>query len=899
MALIVRHRGGVVLGAWLITRLAMLLALRPHADVAACYRLTGGWIERGVVPAGSALDVPIGARLLLALPRLFASSPDGYAGWLAFEMLICELALLYLLWRLAQWFSARDRELEPTFAILAYLGLTACLGRAPFEHIDLALMALVLGVCYCCVTLRRLWLADLLLALAIFVWVVPIALVPIYLAHISATADGGRWRLVARRALFIAGFSVALLAPFALGGLASLSLLSPHAGGVLDPDSTYGGVLLLANHLSGADWMAGFARGGPWILLTTQVALLAWVSRRIVRHPHPDERGVLVLRAVCACLALVLVAGLSFGLHHMVWLAPIAALLGGRALTAAALAFALSTFHALLPAGLPDAGWFAALLLVLRSAAVAWLVAELAAPGRTKNIRLDVSSRVLARLATVLVMVLAILVGLHTVEDNDVFIHMRVGADIWSSGSVPHTDVYSAVAAGREFIAHEWLSALVFFGVDRAFGGVGISLLMAACSLAVAATLYASLARPAREGILALPLVGLCTYLVNFRVHARPHLFSLVIVALFVLAIERWRRDRSARALWWLVPLQVVWVNLHGEYLLGPVLLAIVTGTVGLFALLPSLQRSVGPRAYSWSDVRGLLCLSAAVLLACLVNPYGPKILAFSFRMWSENDYIKQFVIEWRGTFLPENHGLNWFHFYCALLAVSWLALLARARTLPLLDLALLGAVTVLSAGSQRFVPHLALIGFPILVRSLSPLLESVWEKRALGRRPALELAAAMAMILYTTAYGYALDQDTSDPETKNLHRPIAWGYGEHPYEEVEFLERSGLEGIIYAEYTDAALLLQRLSPRIRPVVDSRIDIFGEELMSEYVHSQDSLENFYAYLAKHDCNLVMLWGYYNRHFVKALARDPSWRLAFRNNYRAIFVRLNPPTPRAR
>src|SRR5437879_459917 len=47
--------------------------------------------------------------------------------------------------------------------------------------------------------------------------------------------------------------------------------------------------------------------------------------------------------------------------------------------------------------------------------------------------------------------------NLHENTANDIWVHLRIGRDILATGKVPLVESYSAVAAGRPFISHEWL----------------------------------------------------------------------------------------------------------------------------------------------------------------------------------------------------------------------------------------------------------------------------------------------------------------------------------------------------------------------------------------------------------------------------------------------------------
>src|SRR5271156_6971047 len=59
-------------------------------------------------------------------------------------------------------------------------------------------------------------------------------------------------------------------------------------------------------------------------------------------------------------------------------------------------------------------------------------------------------------------------------------------------------------------------------------------------------------------------LVGVGAASIHFL--ARPHIFTLLLLSISVWMIEADRQERSRR-IWWLVPVTVVWTNLHGGFL--------------------------------------------------------------------------------------------------------------------------------------------------------------------------------------------------------------------------------------------------------------------------------------------------------------------------------------------
>ncbi|MGH9749598.1 MAG: hypothetical protein ACRD6R_06725, partial [Candidatus Polarisedimenticolia bacterium] len=138
-----------------------------------------------------------------------------------------------------------------------------------------------------------------------------------------------------------------------------------------------------------------------------------------------------------------------------------------------------------------------------------------------------------AALAALAVLVLAL--SLSPITDYDLFLHLKTGAVVMETGRVPRVDDYSALARGRPFIAHEWLSGVLFHAVERGFGRRGFAALgglTAVTALLTAAALYGSARFLGASPAAAAPLLALAMVLAAARLAPRPHIFSYLLTAL-------------------------------------------------------------------------------------------------------------------------------------------------------------------------------------------------------------------------------------------------------------------------------------------------------------------------------------------------------------------------------
>jgi len=231
----------------------------------------------------------------------------------------------------------------------------------------------------------------------------------------------------------------------------------------------------------------------------------------------------------------------------------------------------------------------------------------------------------------VLLAAIAWLLGCQELFDGDVWWHVRAGQWIRDNHQVPTLDPFTFASADRSWIDLHWLFQVILAAVYAAGGVRGIILMAAAVSTAVLLIGLTARVRPCPSWVAAacwLPaLVAMSARLVP-----RPELFSYLAMALYLAVLFR-TDDRPALA--WALPIvQVVWVNAHSLFVLGPIIL----GSYLLSRLVePRNRRAVASDGRTrqgwrwWWHVGGA---AAAVALACMANPYGLRGALFPLELF-------------------------------------------------------------------------------------------------------------------------------------------------------------------------------------------------------------------------------------------------------------------------
>ncbi len=206
----------------------------------------------------------------------------------------------------------------------------------------------------------------------------------------------------------------------------------------------------------------------------------------------------------------------------------------------------------------------------------------------------------------------------YQLSDGDVWWHLAGGRWILENGHVPGKDPFSFGSANREWVDVHWLFQVLLASLYARAGVAGVILLGAALFTAAVATAVWGRGRSWPVALTALLWVPVLL-LMSGRFVPRPEAFSTLYLAIFLAVL--WRAAEHPRLLWLLPVVQLFWVNMHGLFVLGPVVLCFYLVGKGVEwahgrwqgVLLTLEQRTAWKR---------LGICSGLVLLACLANPY-------------------------------------------------------------------------------------------------------------------------------------------------------------------------------------------------------------------------------------------------------------------------------------
>ncbi len=386
----------------------------------------------------------------------------------------------------------------------------------------------------------------------------------------------------------------------------------------------------------------------------------------------------------------------------------------------------------------------------------------------------------------------------NTVEDPDIWWHLRDAEFLISTHSFLTHDFYSFTALGSPWMNHEWLSELPFYCGWRLFGDRGIYLVTVAAIEAILLGVFYLAYRKSASISAAMIVAVLAAVISTVSFGPRTLLFGWVCLVLELLLLDRLLSDE--RYVWTLPILFCFWVNLHGSWVIGMVILAMFTVCAKLPFEAGSLQLAVRPalptkRLLAWG------CLSFGALF---VNPYGWRLVAYPFDLAFRQKLNIANVEEWKTLDFHSPRGKI---FLVSLGLLFVLQLLKRTRwTLYELALVLIGVYA--AATYSRFLFLGAILIMPILAKYL-PINSNGKGARNAGWMGLLVLLAMVPVIKKRFP-------------TETSMRAAEKNY---PLKALPFLQRMQPDGRVFNEFIWGGFL--EWNVRQLPVfLDSRVDIF-------------------------------------------------------------------------
>jgi hypothetical protein len=464
--------------------------------------------------------------------------------------------------------------------------------------------------------------------------------------------------------------------------------------------------------------------------------------------------------------------------------------------------------------------------------------------------------------------------------------HIRTGQLILATHEIPRTDPFSSTMAGKPWFAWEWLYDVIVGGLNSAMRLNGVVWFNAVVIAAVFAGAFIWLMKRGANVLVAVVLVLLAISASMIHFLARPHVLSWLFTLAWFAVLDVSERaaftghSRRNRALWMLPPLMLVWVNLHGGWVVGFVLLGIYWfGTCWTWwRTKPGMIEDTLLRIAAARRVWQLLWVGILSAAASLVNPYGLKLHRHVFAYLSDR-FLMNHIQEFQS---PDFHG--WAQrCFLALILISVLALAVCGRKLRSSEL----LVVLFSVYSGLYAARNIPIASVLLVMITSPILCSRPSSGFFGRISVLQSALRghiWPVIATVFTFAVALHAGRlGSAQVMNAH----FDPSRMPVAAVDYIEQRNLQGPVLSTDFWGGYLIYRLYPREEVVVDDRHDLYGETFFKSYLNMYRGQDGWQEFLRER--RAVCLLFPHDAAITNLLLEDADWNAVYKDEVAVIFV----------
>ena len=428
-------------------------------------------------------------------------------------------------------------------------------------------------------------------------------------------------------------------------------------------------------------------------------------------------------------------------------------------------------------------------------------------------------SKSLLKVFQIYIFIYAFLFASRPMSDADFWFHLKTGQYIFATGSIPRTELFSFTYHGIPWVAHGWLSGVLFYAV---WSTVGPKVLIFLFAVLTAIAFWIAFKRANSHPFFAGLAMLIGVWAASPNIGVRPRVFTILFAGIYLAVLDRFARGVKERQIWWLVPLMVLWANLHGGYLIGLALIGLTATGIVLDRWAGVLEQSEGFRA----RMRTLLLIFVACGLAALLNPYGIRLYTGPIAVL-RSSIFQDLVIDWLS---PDFH-----------LAATRPLMLLILMTIPVLvfsprrpkpsEVLLFVATLYATLKTQRNAVLFALVTVPLFATYFQNWFESTSFGKSFGAgrafsNPRFALVLGVAFLLplvvlaakrKTTAY--------AAPTQEALTVPV---------KAVEYLKQNGITGHTFTVPNVWGAYVLWAAPDNPVYIDGR-DVYPDTFVKEFV----------------------------------------------------------------
>jgi hypothetical protein len=463
----------------------------------------------------------------------------------------------------------------------------------------------------------------------------------------------------------------------------------------------------------------------------------------------------------------------------------------------------------------------------------------------------------------------------NTSADIDLWGYMSFGKLFWEGNSFPYRDPFSYVSNQELWIYHEWLTGVLLYKIYDLFGEAGLQILRYLIGFSTAGLVYASARLRGAERLSS--ALGVFFGTIAFGIGYAPvraQIFTYFLFVLVVFILEAARKKERWEYLLLLIPIEILWCNLHGGFVAG----------LGLIAIY-SFGQILSGRPF----LPFLFALVGSVI-STLINPYG---VSYWFNIYSAISMGRPFIAEWWSVYAAMKAGYGTYNhlFFILYLSLSMLALLWY-RWKDITDILVLVITAFLGFQSNRHEVFF-LLSFSIYL----PRVFMAYVNRLTSDPKFLNLiarlnwkkstAVTLSLILFPI-------YNISRVELLRISLPskptVQSGFY-YPLGAIQYIRDRNLTGNILTDFEWGEFVMWELYPKCLVGMDGRYEtVYPKQVFDRYVEFYFARNEWRIFLDNYPHDMILIKRSANVYPI--LHRQENWCEVYSDVGSALFIRCN-------
>ena len=477
------------------------------------------------------------------------------------------------------------------------------------------------------------------------------------------------------------------------------------------------------------------------------------------------------------------------------------------------------------------------------------------------------------RSATIILFLLVFAMAARISVDTDLWWHLRGGRTIAETGQLIYPDPFSHTFTGVVHWNHSALADLLLYAIWRHSGFAGITV-----ATAIVATVGMSFLFITCRGSVYprafLIVLGAATAAVFWS--PRPQMLSFLFASLLLWILRDLKYNRRDRLLW-IPPLQMIWCNAHGGFIIGYLLIGVfLVGEV----LNSKLGTSDSPLPISY--IRKLLLLSVASIPLLALNPLGLRVYGVPFSTISMPE-LNRYIQEWQSPDFSQTRAWGFLLLLALVLATfSW-----SKRKLDFAEWFLVCGSAAMGLLAARNLALFAIVAAPVASDHLDDILQRRgWVIPFRDFESPVRVVINLCLVILVSIGLAAHLRHLLSPEAISAGLKSAL-----PVDAVEQLDSLELQGNMFNSYNWGGYLMFH-APQYPVFIDGRSDLY-RSFLDEYYRIATARVGWRQALDRWRIGFAVIES--NSGLAEALASDKDWQTAYSDPLASIFLRRIPLT----